>query len=164
MNVEVKRRQTATFFTAEKENVQMLMKLIQSCNQLCMFLSVAQIVDSLPELSYAVTERDLNVSEVGTSRQPPPERLLQSMWRGDLTLRTGDAINGEMIREVIENVSNSTRVAGIWQKSGRFFRTRPQNDSLGWQFQVSKEQSLGCHFAQNETIVPVRSFALPCLC
>ena len=70
MNVEVKRRQTATFFTAEKENVQMLMKLIQSCNQLSMFLSVAQIADSLPELSYAVTERDLNVSEVGTSRQP----------------------------------------------------------------------------------------------
>ena len=93
----------------------MLMKLIQSCNQLCMFLSVAQILDGEPELSYAVTERDLNVSEVGISRQASTERLLQSMWRGHLTLRTGDAINGEMIREVIENVSNSTRVAGIWQ-------------------------------------------------
>ena len=92
------------------------------------------------------------------------ERLLQSTWRGHLTLRTGDTINGEMIREVIENVSNSTRVARMWQKSGRCFRTRSQNDSLGWQFQVSKEQPLGCHFAQNETIVPVRSFALPCLC
>ena len=92
------------------------------------------------------------------------ERLLQITWRGDLTQRTGDTINGEMIREVIEKISNNTRVARMWQKSGRCFRTRSQNDSLGWQFQVSKEQSLGCHFAQNETIVPVRSLALACLC
>ena len=65
----------------------MLMKLVQSCNQLSMFLSVAQIADSLPELSYAVTERDLNVSGMGTSRQPAPNDSCNQ--RGEETSRKG---------------------------------------------------------------------------
>ena len=59
-------------FTADTENVHMLMKLVLSCNHRCLFLSVAQLLNDQPKLPDAVTERDLNVSETETSRQPPP--------------------------------------------------------------------------------------------
>ena len=52
--------QTTIHFAGDTENLQMLMKLILSCNFLCMLLSVAQILDDQPSLSY-VTERDLDV-------------------------------------------------------------------------------------------------------
>ena len=39
-----------------------------SCNQLCKFLSVAHILDDQAELSFAGTERDLNVSEMAPVR------------------------------------------------------------------------------------------------
>ena len=62
---------TTVHFTADTENVQLLVLLSLSCNQLVLFLSVAQIHDDQPELSSAVTERELNVSETEISRRPP---------------------------------------------------------------------------------------------
>ena len=81
----------------------MLMKLILSCNQLCMFRSVANILDDQPERSYAETERDLNVSHMETSRRPPTAPPGGNAG-GDPTQRTGGTIDGEMIRDVIEKV------------------------------------------------------------
>ena len=63
---------TTIHFTADNENVQMLMKLTLSCNQLCMFRSVANILDDQPERSHAETERDVNVSYMDTSHRPQP--------------------------------------------------------------------------------------------
>ena len=56
-NVEVKMPKTTIHVTADTENVQMFMKLILSCLQLCMFLLVAQCLDDQPELSCTVTEK-----------------------------------------------------------------------------------------------------------
>ena len=88
---------TTIHSTADNENVLVLMKLILSCNQLCMFRSVANILDD--QRSHAETERDLNVSHMETSRRPPGGNA-----GSDSTQRTGGTINGEMIREVIEKV------------------------------------------------------------
>ena len=62
-------------------------KLILSCNQLCMFLSVAKVLDDQPELSFAVTERDLNVSE--TLREPPLNPLADKAGGGGRRKRGG---------------------------------------------------------------------------
>ena len=60
-------------FTADTEHV--LMELTLSCNQLCIFLSVAQILDDQPELSYAVD------SELETLREPPRDPLANNEGR-----------------------------------------------------------------------------------
>ena len=60
----------------------MLMKLTLSSDKLCMLLSVAQIFDDQPELSHAVTERDLIVSEIQTFRHPPLEQLADNDGKG----------------------------------------------------------------------------------
>ena len=66
------RKKSTIHCTADPENVQMPMKLccrLISC--VCVFPSVAQILDDQPEFSNELTGRDLNVSEMETSRHPP---------------------------------------------------------------------------------------------
>ena len=55
---------------------------------MCVFLSVAQLLDDQPELSYTVTERDLIVSEMETLRQPPPNPLTNKAG-GDVPEKSG---------------------------------------------------------------------------
>ena len=66
--------------------MQMLVKLTLSCDQLRVFLSIAQILDDQPDPSYAVTKGYLNVSEMETLRQPPADPLANTA-RGDPTQR-----------------------------------------------------------------------------
>ena len=72
--------QTTIHFTDDTTNVQMLKKLILSFNQLCMLLSVVQTFDDQPSLSY-VAERDLDVSEMETLRQPPLDPVAHNAGR-----------------------------------------------------------------------------------
>ena len=57
------------------------MQLVLTKNQLCVFLSVAQIHDDQPELFSAVTEKDLDVSEMEILRQPPLSSFLRCLPR-----------------------------------------------------------------------------------
>ena len=79
-----KAKKPSTHFTTDPENMQLLMRLLLSCNQLCVFLSVAQNLDDQPELSGTATQRDPNVSEMETLRQPPPYPVADN-GRGDPT-------------------------------------------------------------------------------
>ena len=71
----------------------------------------------IPELCCAVTERNLNVSDMETLRQLPPDPLAQHDAQeagGDPKPRTGKKMYGEMIRNVIEKGSTD---AGFGNRS-----------------------------------------------
>ena len=97
-----------------------------------MFLSVAQILDEQPELSHAVTNRDLNVSEMETLRQPPPDPLANNAGKErpheekqETTPRTRKETRsnvGWFVKALRKSQKTAVReVAEILQ----FFRTRP---------------------------------------
>ena len=138
--------------------MQILNKLILAWNQLCMFLAVAQTDDDPSEPSCAVTEGSLNLSEMETLRQLPPNPLANKAGGhsrrkrgGDPTPRTGNTMNGDTIRNLIQKASKDARCEKVTVIE-QFFTTRPQKKSLGlevphrvckcWR---SRGQSLGCH-------------------
>ena len=96
-----------------------------------LFLSVAQILDDQPELSCAVTERDLSTCP----RQPPPIPLAKKAGR-DAQNRKHDQC--ERSREVIFGKSRKTSVKGIRQKSDSVSGPVHKRMLLGWKFQVCK--------------------------
>ena len=112
---------TTIHCTADVENVQVLMKVILSCDELCMFLlvgpdprrSARTLLRSDGEGSHRVGNGDFTTATALT-------HLLPS---------TGTTINGEKIPEVVEKVSKHAGCTNA-AKIGQFSRTRPQNYSF----------------------------------
>ena len=98
------------------------MKLTLSSDKLCMFLSVAQIFDDQPELSHAVTERDLIVSEMQTFRQPPLEQLANNDGKGlhPRKLRSEIPRLTNSRRDISLSKSRKTRVTERWWQADSF--------------------------------------------
>ena len=140
--------------TADVENVQVLMKVILSCDELCMFLSVGPdprrsartLLRSDGEGSHRVGNGDFTTATALT-------HLLPSI---------GTTINGEKIREVGEKVSKHAGCTNA-AKIGQFSRTRPTKlFFLKWKFLCAEprgqeDSRLVATLAPDEASGPVRS-------
>ena len=91
------------------------MRLLLSCSQLCMFLSVVQILDDQPAISSAATERDRNVNH-------HPLHLLSTREQAPRNSRgeTPCILHDETQR--VSKEAGYREVVGL----GEFFRSRPK--------------------------------------
>ena len=107
-----------------------------------------------------------STSEMEIVRQPSPNPLADN-GQGDPTQRTGNAMNGEMIRAFIEQAANDA-VKGVWWTSDITSGRVHKIILLAWKChcaknahkpQRSRGQSLVCHFGSRRSH---RTSALDC--
>ena len=128
--------------------------------------SVAHILDAQPERCCAARRGSSTCREMETLRQPPPKPLAD-ITGGDPTPKTGNTMNGDMIRDVIEKASDDAGCRNLLENFD-LFSTRTRWNSLGLGVPLCKEcanprsredSRLFATLTQSEPIGPVCSIA-----